>query len=167
MKYHGVKRIWKSPYYVNRKEHFCPACDEQLQKITVSQIVNRKSPEARDFDFSSFEGSMTDNVKFIWTELKCPKCENQLTIDEMKRIEKGLTKEEMLSRNKRINAIAMIFLVVISVGLVLSSENTIARSMGLLVIMFVPFSFLVRIRRERRSRDLMEQKEQESDGEFK
>ncbi|MCL2696410.1 MAG: hypothetical protein FWE69_08835 [Clostridiales bacterium] len=113
MKQHGVKRIWKNPYYVNRKEHFCPKCNARMGKTKVSRIVNWRSPEAKDFDFSSGEGFLIGNIKFIWTEFLCPDCGEQITIDEMKRIEKGLTEEEMRAikeRNKRMNTIVFIVL---------------------------------------------------------
>lgn len=31
---------------------------------------------------------MIGNVKFIWTEFQCPVCGKQISIDDMKRIEK-------------------------------------------------------------------------------
>lgn len=88
MKYQHIQRIFKSPFYVNFKKHFCPHCSTLLQKVKVSKIVNWKSEEAKDFDFHTFDTYMIGNVKFIWTEFYCPKCNQNITIDEMKRIEK-------------------------------------------------------------------------------
>ena len=50
--------------------------------------MNSRSPEAKDFDFSTFDSYMIGNVKFIWTEFQCPACGKQISIDEMKKIEK-------------------------------------------------------------------------------
>ena len=90
MRYTNIKRTFKSPFYVNFKNHFCPDCNEKLSKVKVSRIVNSKSEEAKDFNFHFVEGYMIGNVKFIWTEFQCPNCNRQITIDEMKQIEKSL-----------------------------------------------------------------------------
>ena len=37
---------------------------------------------------------MIGNVKFIWTEFKCPQCGKQLSVEEMKQIEKGKLHEK-------------------------------------------------------------------------
>lgn len=89
MKYYNVKRIFKNPIYVHLKKHYCPACNKKLIKIKVSQIVNSNSEEASKFDFEFVDTYMIGNVKFIWTEFKCPQCGKQISIEEMKRIEKG------------------------------------------------------------------------------
>lgn len=93
MKYQHIQRIFKNPFYINWKKHYCPECHERLDKIKVSKIVNSKSPEAKDFDFSTFDSYMIGNVKFIWTEFQCPVCGKQISIDDMKRIEKEQKKK--------------------------------------------------------------------------
>lgn len=37
---------------------------------------------------------MIGNVKFIWTEFKCPHCGKQISVEEMKQIEKGKLHEK-------------------------------------------------------------------------
>jgi predicted RNA-binding Zn-ribbon protein involved in translation (DUF1610 family) len=88
LKIHGVQYTSKSPFYVNFKKHFCPVCHDRLGKTKVSRIVNSKSEEAKDYDFSDLSG----NIKFTWTEFKCPGCGRQYRIEEMKKIEKALKK---------------------------------------------------------------------------
>ncbi len=88
MKFQGVKWIYKSPLYVHLKKHFCPECNRELERVKVSKIVNSKSPEADEFDFQAGDTYMIGNVKFIWTEFRCPVCGKQFAIDEMRRIEK-------------------------------------------------------------------------------
>jgi uncharacterized protein with PIN domain len=87
MKYQHVRRIFKNPFYVNLRKHYCPECNELLRKTKVSRIVNSNSPEAKDFDFHTIDNFMIGKVKFIWTEFLCPKCNRQISIDEMKQIE--------------------------------------------------------------------------------
>jgi Zn-finger nucleic acid-binding protein len=88
MQYHGVKKTWKRPFWLRYRKHYCPQCHGILEKIEVSKIVNWKSEEAKEFDFSSFEGSMIGNVKFIWDELRCPACNVNFKIEEIFQLEK-------------------------------------------------------------------------------
>ena len=86
---HHVKRTCTRPFFVNFKKHYCPVCNEELKKVKVSRIVNSKSEEAKDFDFSSSgEGYMIGNVKFIWTEFTCAKCRQNYSIDSIYHSEK-------------------------------------------------------------------------------
>ena len=92
MKYQHVRRIFRDPFYVNCKKHYCIDCNEQLIKLKISKIVNSNSLEAEDFDFYTGDSYMLGNVKFIWTEFQCPKCKRQFKIEEMKQIEKKYSK---------------------------------------------------------------------------
>lgn len=56
-----------------------------MVKIKVSKVVNWKSEEAKNFDFSACDSFMIGNIKFVWTEFQCPICKRQITIDEMRR----------------------------------------------------------------------------------
>ena len=94
MKYQHVQRISKSPLFVHLKKHHCPDCNSLLNKIKVSKIVNSESSEAKDFDFETLDNFMIGNVKFIWTEFKCPRCGKQINVEEMKQIEKGKLHEK-------------------------------------------------------------------------
>jgi uncharacterized protein YlaI len=90
MKIHGYKREWQSPFWVNLRNHFCPDCDKIVNVTTESKVVNSKSPEAKDFDFSDACGeiNLVGNIKFTWTVFECPVCKRRFRIEEMKRIEK-------------------------------------------------------------------------------
>ena len=94
MKCYNIKRIFKNPIYVHLKKHYCPDCNSLLNKIKVSQIVNSNSEEALKFDFEFVDTYMIGNVKFIWTEFKCPHCGRQISVEEMKQIEKGKLHEK-------------------------------------------------------------------------
>jgi len=88
MKYHHVQRIWTRPLFVKFRKHYCPACGKELEKQTVSKIVNSESEEAKDFDFSSGDVFMVGNVKFIWTEFVCAKCNISYSVNEIHQSEK-------------------------------------------------------------------------------
>ena len=94
----GVKHIYKAPFYTFLKKHYCPVCGTQLCQIEVSKIVNSKSPEAKQYDFSGGDGFMVGNIKFIWVEFYCETCDKRISIGEMQRIEK---EEKKKRRQKR------------------------------------------------------------------
>jgi transcription initiation factor IIE alpha subunit len=71
-----------------KKPHYCPECNSKMDAKKVERVVNSKSPEARNFDFSSVDGYLIGLIKFIWDEFHCPKCDNQLTVPEMKKYER-------------------------------------------------------------------------------
>ncbi len=94
MKAHHVKRIWSRPLFVKWRKHLCPVCGKKLQKIKISKIVNSQSEEAKDYDFSSpgGDGYMIGNVKFIWTEFYCGKCDKNFSINGIYQTEKEVKK---------------------------------------------------------------------------
>lgn len=107
MKFQHIKRTWTSPFYVNWKKHYCPDCNTMLSKTMISKIVNSRSPEAKDFDFHTLDNYMVGDVKFIWTEFLCPNCGKQISIKEMKKIEKDIKKNgvrfrELVDKNETI-----------------------------------------------------------------
>ena len=84
---HGYKRIKNDIFYF-RQDHFCPGCGTKLEKVPVSKVVNSKSPEAKDFDFSMAGGTyMIGDIQFTWDEFECPACKRHLSVNEMKEIE--------------------------------------------------------------------------------
>ena len=84
---HGYKREYNDVFYF-RKDHFCPDCKTRLEKVTVSKVVNSRSPEAKDFDFSMPGGNFAvGDIQFTWDEFECPNCKKHLTVNEMKKIE--------------------------------------------------------------------------------
>ena len=94
MKVHHVKHIWSRPFLMNWRKPFCPLCGEKLQKIKISKIVHSQSEEAKDYDFSSpgGDGYMIGNVKFIWTEFYCDKCDKNFSINSIYQTEKEANK---------------------------------------------------------------------------
>ena len=55
-----------------------------MELIQCSKIVNPKSEEASKFDFDGMVG----NTKLIWDEFRCPKCGFQISIEDMRALEK-------------------------------------------------------------------------------
>ena len=49
MKVHGIKREWSSPIFC-LKTHYCPCCNEKLEKNKTETIVNSVSEEAKNYD---------------------------------------------------------------------------------------------------------------------
>lgn len=86
MKTHGVRREWVSPVFCS-KIHFCPVCNEKLEKTTSETIVNSRSEEAKNSDFSLGDGFHAGNVKFTKTAFHCNHCNKTYSIEELKKAE--------------------------------------------------------------------------------
>ena len=84
----GVKHVDSDIIYTVFKKHFCPNCGAKRSCAKVSKVINSKSTEAADFDFSSGEPYMAGDVKFIRKEFYCPRCDKRFAIKELKQIEK-------------------------------------------------------------------------------
>ena len=84
---HGYKREYNDVLYF-KKDHFCPDCGTKLEKVPVTKVVNSRSPEAKDFDFSiGCDTYAVGDIQFTWDEFECPNCKKHLTVNEMKEIE--------------------------------------------------------------------------------
>ena len=83
MKIHSVKREWSHPIFCMKK-HYCPYCNERLEKTKTETIVNSKSEETKNYDFSNGDGFLVGNIKFIRTVFRCNKCDKTYTIKEVK-----------------------------------------------------------------------------------
>ena len=71
-----------------KKPHFCPKCKTKMEPVTIKKVVNSNSPDSKNYDFSLKRGiSMAGNIEFSWKELKCPKCDFQITKEEMEKVE--------------------------------------------------------------------------------
>ena len=99
LKYHGVSRAYGSPYYTHYKKHFCPNCNNLLEVIKVSKIVNSENPEP-GFSFNFGDTYMIGNVKFVWDEFKCPACSYQISVRDFRKAEREQKKKARQERNK-------------------------------------------------------------------
>lgn len=84
----GKKYVNNAIFYTLFKKHYCPECGTKLTRIKTSKIVNSKSPEAKNYDFTLGDSFMVGDVEFIWKEFYCQICKKRIPIDEMRRIEK-------------------------------------------------------------------------------
>lgn len=96
----GYCITYYNPIYLYLKEHYCPHCKAPLFLVKVSKIVNSFSPEAKDYDFSGVDTSLVGDIEFIWKEFKCPDCEAQMPIDDVKKYEALQRKQAQLERKK-------------------------------------------------------------------
>lgn len=82
----GKKYLNPDIVYISWTKHYCPNCKNKLKTVKVSKIVNRNSPEAKDYDFSS-DIVLTGDVEFIWKEFECPQCHKHYSVNELKKTE--------------------------------------------------------------------------------
>ncbi|MBQ7044866.1 MAG: hypothetical protein IJN65_00050 [Clostridia bacterium] len=113
----GYKREYNDVLYF-RKDHFCPDCKTKLEKVAVSKVVNSRSAEAKDFDFSAGYGKyMVGDIQFTWNEFECPNCKKHLTVNQMKQIE-GIPLPKKPSKLGKILFYIFGILFVVAVGLI-------------------------------------------------
>ena len=77
-----------NPFYVHFKKHFCPKCHKRLQVSYISEIVNSKSPEAKNYDFSIGDTFLVGDVEFRTKIFHCIDCGFDISFKEMKKQEK-------------------------------------------------------------------------------
>lgn len=83
--------IVRAPFYVNFKKHYCPICQSLLKVVKVSKIISAGSHEAEKLGLSySMVGGVyhSGEINVTWKEFECSKCQNRISVDEMKAIEK-------------------------------------------------------------------------------
>lgn len=90
----AIKYIYNAnPFNVHCKKHICPKCDSKVELRYVSKIVNSKSPEAKDYDFSVGDTFFVDDVEFRTRYFYCPQCLLNISFQEMKKFEKDRRKQ--------------------------------------------------------------------------
>lgn len=60
----NIKYTVTHPIFVFMKKHFCPHCKAALTVETAHHLVNSRSEEAKDYDFSTEDGRMIGTVDF-------------------------------------------------------------------------------------------------------
>lgn len=90
----AIKYIYDaSPFYVHWKKHFCPKCGRKLELRYISRVVNSKSKEARNYDFSLGDTFLTGDVEFRTRFFHCSNCSFDISFEEMKKYEKKKQKK--------------------------------------------------------------------------
>lgn len=85
----AIKYVCDSnPFYVHLKKHFCPQCGKKVELRYFSKIVNSKSPEAKDYDFSVGDTFFVGDVEFRTIYFYCSNCRFDISFQEMKKHEK-------------------------------------------------------------------------------
>ena len=60
----NIKYTVTHPIFVFMKKHFCPHCKAALTVETAHHLVNSRSEEAKNYDFSTEDGRMIGTVDF-------------------------------------------------------------------------------------------------------
>ena len=93
----GIKYSYNaSLFWVHCKKHFCPKCGTKVELGYHKKIVNSRSYEAKYYDFFDGFHFMVGDVKFITRCFYCPKCDFNISFEDMKKCER-----ELKRRNKR------------------------------------------------------------------
>lgn len=78
-----------NPFYIHWKKHYCPKCATRVELCYRSKIVNSRSSEAKNFDFSIGDTFLVGDVEFRIRYFYCPRCNLDISISNMKNYEKS------------------------------------------------------------------------------
>ena len=85
----AIKYIYDAnPFYLHLKKHFCYNCGNKLELRYNSKIVNSKSPEAKNYNFSIGDTFLIGDVEFRTRYFYCTNCHLDISVKEMKKHEK-------------------------------------------------------------------------------
>ena len=84
----AIKYVYDANLFYILKKHYCPHCGNRLQLKYDSKIINSKSPEAKDYDFSLVDSYLVGDVEFRTRYFYCSNCKMKISVREMKSIEK-------------------------------------------------------------------------------
>lgn len=85
----NIKYTVTHPIFVFMKKHFCPHCKAALTVETAHHLVNSRSEEAKNYDFSTEDGRMIGTVDFRNQYFACPNCHAEFSVEELWKMEKG------------------------------------------------------------------------------
>lgn len=89
----AVKYICNAgPIYIYFKKHHCPKCGMEVEVTHITKIVNSKSPEAKNYDFSISDTFLVGDVEFRTKCFYCKNCHVNILFEEMKNYEKSMVK---------------------------------------------------------------------------
>ena len=81
------KILFDAPFFMFVQKHNCPNCATNLTTKKVKKIVNSKSEEAKDFDFSAIDARFFGDVEFTWYVFYCEHCDIEISCKELKKYE--------------------------------------------------------------------------------
>jgi len=90
--------FWDSPVFVFKKSHKCPNCAHGIIPKKIQKIVNRKSPEAKEFDFSCGDSYFIGDVEFSYYVFYCAYCNKEYKINEIKNYERTIKENEIINK---------------------------------------------------------------------
>ena len=94
-----------SPLFMFKKGHKCPNCNNKIITQKTKKIVNSKSIEAKEFNFSCGDSFLCGDVEFTYYLFYCVKCNKEYKINEIKSHEKNIMENNI--KNKGGNKIIM------------------------------------------------------------
>lgn len=87
VKVHGYKGSHSITARVGR--HYCPQCKTQLLVRRKSVVIDPDSEDAKNFDFTTSDGSqMLGNIQFSWDVFFCECCNSEKDLQEVFKFEK-------------------------------------------------------------------------------
>jgi hypothetical protein len=93
--------VWQyeSPKFVFNQEHKCPNCSRKINAQKMYDVVNTKSPEAKEYDLFAGDTFLTGDVLIIHYLFYCKYCNRKYKIYEIRNYEKGIREIEIMKMN--------------------------------------------------------------------
>lgn len=96
--FRATKTINEGGLFYIWKDHFCPVCGDLLEVAYIEKVVNSKSPEAKEYNFSMVGrggiGVYVGDVLFRIRCFYCNNCRKAFRVKEVKSAEKKAIKSE-------------------------------------------------------------------------
>jgi hypothetical protein len=90
--------LYDSPIFVFKKLHKCPNCTHSITPRKIKKIVNSKSPEAKEFDFSAGDSYLVGDVEFTYYVFYCEYCNKEYKIKEIINYERMIKANEIINK---------------------------------------------------------------------
>jgi hypothetical protein len=95
----NIRWQYESLRFVFNQEHKCPNCGRKIIAKKTYDIINSKSPEAKDYDFSAGDTFFIGDVLFIYHVFYCGYCNKKYKIKEIRNYEKSIREIEIMKMN--------------------------------------------------------------------
>lgn len=81
--------------YTVFKKHKCPLCNSRVNRVKSVKTISAKSFEAKKYSIDPY---IIGDVRIVTVEFFCPKCQKSISIEDMKKFEGLIPKEESVTK---------------------------------------------------------------------
>jgi hypothetical protein len=97
----GYKWMYENPRFVNAADYYCPKCSTKLETKWVKRVVDSRSAEAKNFNFSLGDTKLTGEVEFEFNVFYCFSCDKEYRVKEISEIEYSKTRVQKEAKREQ------------------------------------------------------------------